>query len=161
MWSYNRRAFMLSAVALAGCGFTPVYGPDGPGRLLYGQVALESPSSENTYTLTQYLTQRLGRADAPRYGLTTSVARSQQGLAVTASQVTVRYNVLGDMSYALRDLDSGQVIASGKVSATTSYSASGTTVATQAARSDANKRLMIALADLMIDRLAVDLAEAQ
>lgn len=159
MWSYNRRAFLISAVALAGCGFTPVYGPDGSGRQLFGQVVLESPSSANTYNLTQYLYQRLGRPNDARYGLTTSVNSSQQGLAVTASQVTVRYNVLGELSYALRDLDSGQVVISGKVSATTSYSASGTTVATQAAQSDANERLMIALADRMLDRLAVELAQ--
>ena len=72
---------------------------------------------------------------------------------MTSSQTIVRYNVLGELSYALRDLADNSVVASGKVTALTAYSASGTTIATQAARKDAHERLMVSLGDRLIERL--------
>ncbi|MDG1430918.1 MAG: hypothetical protein P8L68_06740 [Paracoccaceae bacterium] len=153
MWSYNRRHFLLASVALAGCGFTPVYGPNGVGNSLQGQIELESPASTNTYNLVSYLEGRLGRADTPKFGLTYALSTRQEGLAVTSSQTIVRYNVLGELSYALRDLADNSVVASGKVTALTAYSASGTTIATQAARKDAHERLMVSLGDRLIERL--------
>lgn len=155
MWSCNRRTFMLSAVALSGCGFTPVYGPNGVGRSLQGLIEIESPTDTTSYTLVSYLEQRLGRSSAAKYGLTYALSTRDEGLAVTASQTIVRYNVIGELSFALRDLTSGSVVSSGTVTAMTAYSASGTTIATRAARKDANERLMIALADRLIDRLYV------
>ena len=158
MWSYNRRTFLISAVALAGCGFTPVYGPHGVGRSLIGQVEIESPADTNTYNLVSYLEQRLGRGDTARYGLTYSLSTREEGLAVTESQTIVRYNVVGELSFAVRDLDTNVVVTSGTVSATTAYSASGTTIATQAAGKDANERLMVALADRLIERLYISIS---
>jgi LPS-assembly lipoprotein len=160
MWSYNRRHFLLASVALAGCGFTPVYGPNGVGNSLYGLIEIESPTTTNTYNLVSYLEDRLGRGSNAQYGLTHAVTSSQQGLAVTESQTTVRYNVLGELSFALRNLSSGNVVSSGTVTAMTAYSASGTTVATRAAQKDANERLMIALADRLIERLYLIFPEA-
>ena len=153
MWSYNRRYFLLASAALAGCGFTPVYGPNGVGNSLQGQIEIETPDDTNTYNLVSYLEDRLGRPTVAKFGLTYALDARQEGLGVTASQTIVRYNVLGELSYALRDLDSNSVVVSGKVTASTAYSASGTTIATQAARKDAFERLMIALADRMIERL--------
>lgn len=157
MLSFNRRGFLLAAAALAGCGFQPVYNETGPGGILRRQVQVDAPNSADGYDLRQAVYARIGRPDVARYGLALSVDRSQQGLAVTASQVTVRYNVLGTLTYALRDLDSGQVMTSGEVTATTSYSASGTTVATQAAQDDANTRLMQVLTDRMLSQLVARL----
>ena len=160
MWSFSRRSFLVSAAALAGCSFTPVYGPNGVGNSLYGLIEVESPTTTNTYNLVSYLEDRLGRGSSAKYGLTYAVSTSQQGLAVTESQTTVRYNVLGDLSFALRELSSSNVVSTGTVTAMTAYSASGTTVATRAAQKDANERLMIALADRLIERLYLTFPEA-
>lgn len=153
MWSYNRRHFLLASVALAGCGFTPVYGPNGVGNSLQGQIEIESPENINTYNLVSYLEGRLGRTDAAKFGLSYALSTQQEGLAVTSSQTIVRYNVLGELSFALRDMISNSVVVSGKVTASTAYSASGTTIATQAARKDAYERLMVSLGDRLIERL--------
>jgi len=155
MWSCNRRTFLLAAVALGGCGFTPVYGPNGVGRSLHGLIEIESPADTNTYNVVSYLEQRLGRGSNAKFGLTYALSTQDEGLAVTESQTIVRYNVIGELSFALRDLTSGEVVSSGTVTAMSAYSASGTTIATQAARKDANERLTVALADRLIERLYV------
>ena len=159
MWSFNRRLFLLSAVALAGCGFTPVYGPNGVGNNLLGKIAFDTPATPDTYSLVRYLEERLGRTDAATYGLGYSLSVREKGLAVTASQVIARQNVLGEMSFALRDLSDSSVITSGKVSGMTGYSTTGSTVSTRAAQSDAHERLMVILADRMINQLLLTFPE--
>ena len=44
--SWSRRAILLSgALALAACGFTPVYGPGGTGGKLFGQIRADDPNT--------------------------------------------------------------------------------------------------------------------
>lgn len=64
-----------------------------------------------------------------------------------------RYNLRGDVTYALRDLESGTVLSTGKVEHFTAFSASGSTVATESAERDAEARLMVILADGIVTRL--------
>lgn len=158
MWSCNRRFFVLSAVALAGCGLTPVYGPNGAGTQLLRRVRVDTPDSVDSYQFTRTLEDRLGRADSPAYGLAYDLTLREEGLAVLASQAITRYNVLGEATFALTDLDTSQVVASGRVSGFTGYSATGTTVATRAAQTDAQARLVGLLADQVVDRLALALS---
>jgi LPS-assembly lipoprotein len=63
--------------------------------------------------------------------------------------------VIGSASWSLRDLRSDKVIEAGKVESFTSYSATGSTVATQAAETDANSRLSVTLADMIVSRLLI------
>ncbi|WP_101067256.1 LPS assembly lipoprotein LptE [Roseovarius salinarum] len=167
MSSFDRRRFLLAAVpagalALAGCGFTPVYGPQGGGRAIQGAVRVDAPEGREGYLLTRTLEERLGRGGKSRYGLSHAVETRERGAAIATGNVTTRYTLLGEATYALRDLDDGRVLLSGKVDSFTSYSASGSTVATTAAREDARERLMTILADQIVDRLllaAPDLPE--
>lgn len=160
MWSFNRRSFLIGTAALAGCGYSPVFGPDGAGSKLFGKISFETPASTETYALVRYLEERMGVSEAPSYGLSYSVSVRQEGLAVTVRRVIARYNVLGTMSFSLRDLSDNRVVSSGKVTAMTGYSATGSTVATRAASNDARERLMMMLADRMIDHLVVDLGKS-
>lgn len=154
MSSFDRRHFLtLSALTLAGCGFTPAYGPGGGGARLDNAVEIEAPDTRSAYQLTRHLEDRLGRATDPRYGLNYAITLSDAPIAISRDNVTLRYNVLGEITYALRELDTGQILTSGKVDNFTSYSTSGTTVATQSAEKDARERLMIILGDQMIARL--------
>ena len=67
---YSRRILLALPLALAACGFTPVYGPDGAGSKLRGQVLVQEPSTQAGYLLTRHLETRLGRSGASaRYGL--------------------------------------------------------------------------------------------
>ena len=102
----------------------------------------------------RHFEQRLGRTDSPRYRLTWDLTTSEDGIAVTATQETTRFEVLGTLGYALSDMTTGAVLASGTVRNFTGYSATGTTVAARTDQLDANRRLMIILADEVLTRLA-------
>lgn len=150
----TRRAVILGALCiLPACGFAPVYGPGGAGTALQGQVAVDAPVTRDAYLLTRDLETRLGRADPGRYGLSYAITVGAESIAISKANVTTRFNLLGDVTYALRDLDTQAVITSGRVSNFTGYSASGSTVATQAAEEDARARLMSIMADQIVTRL--------
>lgn len=152
----SRRTLLLTALAaLPACGFQPVYGPNGAGSVLQGAVLVDTPVTRDDYLLTREIETRLGRANPGRYGLSYSIGVDPESVAISKTNVTTRYNLLGEATFALRDLETLEVITSGKASNFTGYSASGTTVATQAAERDARQRLMTILADQIIMRLVV------
>lgn len=155
MSSFNRRLFLLSAAALpvVGCGFAPAYGPGGAATRLQNSILADEPRTGPDYVLVRQLEDRLGRGAPARYGLSYAVTLSEELIAINPQNITTRYNLLGTVTFALRDLASGAVLTSGEVESFTGYSASGTTVATSAARRDATSRLMTILADQMVARL--------
>ena len=155
----NRRHILLAPLALTACGFQPVYAPGGTGQQLQNRVLVDEPDARNGYLLTRALEERLGRADPADYGLSLNIRTQQDGLAIDAEGDTRRFNLLGQVEYALRNLGSGDVVVSGSVDNFTGYSATGSTVATLAAEQDAQQRLMNILADQIVTRLfATDIA---
>lgn len=155
----NRRFMLIAPLALAACGFQPVYAPGGSGAALQNRVQVDAPDDRNSYFLTREIEERLGRADSPAYALSLSIATTEEGLAIDRAGNTTRFNLLGAAEYTLRDLGSGQIVTSGTVENFTGYSATGTTVATLAGEQDAEKRLMNILADQIVTRLfAADLS---
>lgn len=159
-WSDRRTALLgiFGAVAvLAGCGFTPVYAPGGTGDALDHAVRLVTPETDDGFTLRQQLQERFGAPITPRYALTVTISTSESRVAVTREQDTNRYNVLGNAVYELVSTTDGRPVAQGSVNNFTSYAATGTTVATLAAERDAYDRLMVILADAIVDRLYLTL----
>ena len=157
MLFYNRRRFgvVLAAAALAGCGFTPVYGPDGTGAALLGQLSLDPPQDRNDYLLQRRIEERLGQATAGAWRLSTQIKTEDIGLGFTTDGDITRYNINGTTDYTLRRTGSSEIFRQGKIQHFTSYSATGTTVATLAAKRDAEVRLMTILADQIIDQLLI------
>lgn len=151
----KRRLFLLGSAAalLPACGFAPAYGPTGAATALQGRVRVEAPDTRAGFRLTRELESRLGRGGAARYGLSHAIDLRREEIGISAGNVSLRNNVLGRVTYALRDLDSGQVLITGQADSFTSFSASGTTVATEAAARDAETRLMTILADRIVTRL--------
>ncbi|MCR9124807.1 MAG: LPS assembly lipoprotein LptE [Rhodobacteraceae bacterium] len=160
---YSRRLLLAAplAMALAGCGFTPVYAPGGNGAALLGRVIVDPPSDREGYLLVQDLEQRLGRGTAPVYSLSVDLGIEEEPLAITAAGDITRYNLIGSAAYTLRELESQRVAAAGEVSGFTGYSDTGSTVETLAAERDARRRLMTMLADQITARLfaTADLAD--
>jgi len=155
----NRRFIIaLPLLVLSACGFQPVYGPGGTGTALQNAVQVDAPNDAYSYTLVREIETRLGRTASPRYALALTVDTSEEGLAIDSEDNTTRYNLVGKVDFALRNLSSGQIEVSGNVENFTGYSATGSTVATLAAERDAQKRLMVMLADQLVTRLyAADL----
>ena len=156
----NRRSMLLAPLALAACGFQPVYGPGGSGAALQNRVLVDEPDGRYGYFLTREIEGRLGRAVTPAYGLALTIATTEERLATDLKGYTRRFNLLATVDYALRDLATGQIVTSGKVENFTGYSATGTTVATLAGEQDAQVRLMTILAEQIVTRLfAADLTQ--
>lgn len=151
----SRRFLLALPLALAACGFTPVYGPGGTGTVLQNNVTIDEPSTQDGYLLTRHLEVRLGRTGAGRFALTTMIATTEEGLAINRAGDTTRFNILGAVEYVLRDTTTGEIVTSGTVDAFTGYSATGTTVSELAAERDARERLMVILGDQIIARLFV------
>lgn len=155
MSSFNRRSVLLIPLALAACGFEPVYGPGGTASGLRGKVLVDAPDTRETYLLTRNLEERLGRTASPVYGLSVAPSLTNQGQAVTAAGDITRFSLVGKARYQLRRLSDGLIVTSGEVDNFTGYSATGSTVETLAAETDARERLMAILADQITTRLYV------
>ncbi len=153
MSSFNRRSFVLMAAALSGCGFTPAYGPDGGASRLLNRVTVDELTSSDGYILVRELETRLGRAQAPAYGLALDLSSTRDGLAVTSTNDTTRFDIIGTVNFVLRDITTGEILLSGSEESFTGYSTTGSTVSTLAARQDAQERLMVILAERIMTRL--------
>ncbi|MEE9387121.1 MAG: hypothetical protein V3U96_00800 [Paracoccaceae bacterium] len=166
--SYSRRVIGLllgSFIGLTACGFTPVYGPQGPGAQLRVQVSMDAPANRNEFDLVAQLELRLGHSDTPVYRLSYQIDTEQKGVGVTPEQEIVRFNVFGKVRYTLHDAVTGAALVTGSADTFTGYSAgavdvtasppTGTnaTIATVAAQRNANARLMVALADQVVTQL--------
>lgn len=146
----SRRTAVLGLLALGGCGFAPVYG-DGGG--LRGQIAFETPDNVAGFRMQDQLIRRLGQTETPRYILKTTLTLRRDPAAITSDGDTTRFNVIGRSEWSLHDIQSGGRVTSGTVQSFTSYAATGSTVATQAASTDADARLAVTLADMIVSRL--------
>ena len=153
MWWSDRRGFLISAAALGGCGFTPVYGPSGSAEGLTGQIAFDTPRDAEGFELVRHFERRLGLPQSPVYQLSVNLFVTETFLGVTSDQEITRVNVQGRAAFSLRVLATGAEATSGAVDSFTSYSATGTPVATESALRDARDRLMVILADQIVARL--------
>ncbi len=126
---------------------------------MMGRVAIDDPGSKTAFDLVGRLEERLGRAAAPVWRLGFSITTESVALGITSSNTITRYNILGTASYALKRIDTGAAVASGKVQNFTSYSASGTVVSTAASERDAYARLMRILADQIVTDLVAGSAD--
>ncbi|RMD63287.1 MAG: hypothetical protein D6826_05350, partial [Alphaproteobacteria bacterium] len=110
---YDRRTLLILPLALAACGFQPVYGPGGAAAALRDKVRMDEPDSAETYLLVRNLEDRRGRAAQPEYALSVKVKTDTEGQAITAADETTRYSLVGRAEYSLTRIATGEVIASG------------------------------------------------
>jgi LPS-assembly lipoprotein len=143
---------LLGILGLAGCGFAPIYGD---GAAVQGAFAVETGDSVLGFRLRTRLEDRLGQPASPQFTIKATLDASERAAAITEDGDTSRLNVVGTANWSLTDLTTNQQIATGTVEAFTSYSATGSTVATQTAKDDARARLAVMLADMIVTRVLV------
>lgn len=147
MSSFNRRTLILLPLALAACGFTPAYGPNGPAQGLKGKIRAADPADKLSFDFVTAIEARFDRAQDPRYTLTYTISTTPVGVGFTTNNTITRYNLKGQIDWSLTDLSTETRLAGGTVQNFTSWSATGSTVAGLAAEEDAAERLMTILAD--------------
>ncbi len=148
----SRRFAVAGLLALGGCGFVPVYGAGGA---LRDQIAYQTEDSVAGFVLRGRLEERLGTAPSPRFRLAVTQSSQQRTGAVTADGDITRFNLIGTANWTLSDALTGATVDAGEVQTFTGYAATGSTNATQAAEDDANRRLAVALADMIVTRLLI------
>lgn len=146
---------LLAAALLAGCGFSPVYGPGGA-QVLRGAILADVPDTREEFAFVEAFETGLGLPNAPRFALAYTITTSETGRAITGSNDITRFTVSGDLAYRVTAIGSDAVLSSGTVQSFTSYSAPGSTIATVSAQRDAGVRLMQILAERVISRLLID-----
>lgn len=152
--SWSRRAVLFSGVGfLAACGFTPVYGPGGVGTKLFGKVRTIDPKTIDDFAFNRRITERLGPLTDAQFELAYTQRIAVVPQAITSDQITTRYALNGSLDFKLTETATGRVVAKGQVNNFTSYSTTGTTIATTTAEQDAHDRLAYMLADQVITRL--------
>lgn len=155
MLSSDRRGALalIAAGMVSACGYSPVYAPGAQAHALRNAVLVDAPTNKDAFDLTRRIEERLGRATAPRFGLNVVLDTAASSLAIDDDNDVTRYTLAGQADYALRDLDTGRVVLSGRVDTFSAYSATGSTVTTRAAEIDGRRRLMVMLADLIVTDL--------
>ena len=149
----SRRALLLAPLALAACGFTPAYGPQGSAGKLTETVWVQDPEDKYAFDLVERLEERLGRPEDTRYDLAYTITTESVGVGITSDNRITRYNLKAVVDYALTERATGVRVTGGRVQSFTAYSATGSTVAQLAAEEDAGLRLMRILADQIVSRL--------
>jgi LPS-assembly lipoprotein len=158
MWSSDpvpRRAALLAVLALAGCGFTPAYGPGSPAQVLRGAVTVTGGETVFDYRLRTALEDRLGQGDGAAFALAVTSRLDEVQAAVTPDGTITRFNVTGEADWTLTDRATAGAVASGTATAFTSYLTTGSTVSTEAAQRDAEERLAVVLAEQIVARLVI------
>lgn len=151
----SRPLAVLALLALGACGFEPVYAPGGPALSLRGSVAVETADTPFDYRLRTTLEDRLGGVATVTYVLAVETEVAEVTAAIATDGSITRYNLPGRADWSLNDAATGAALAAGQVDSFTSYSTTGTTVATGTARQDALDRLAAGLADLIVRQLLI------
>lgn len=155
--SWSRRGLILSALAVSACGFSPVYGPGGTGGKLFGKVRTADPRTPDDFIFAGRIAERLGPDSAAEFELNWQMRIAVVPQAITPDEITTRYALNGSAGFVLTRIATGTEVNRGEVSSFTSYSTTGTTIATMSAEQDAHRRLAVMLADQVVTRLlAID-----
>lgn len=162
MWCSDRRGLLslaLAGLALAGCGFQPLYGEGSPAAAMRGRFVLDTPAGLPGFEMRERLIERLGDAEAPVYRLRVALELDSEGSALTQQDYTTRYDVTGVARYEVLPVAGGAPVLTGTVSSITGYSApegeNASAFASLVAERDAHVRLARTLADRIVTELAV------
>ena len=149
----------LVGLALAGCGFTPLYGEAGVGSNL-SRIAVTTQDDRLGYRVREQLEDALGHdaAQAPLWRLQTTVEQSRRPLGRRIDDTATRYELTVRAAWTLTPTSGGTPL-TGVETATTTYAAADQPYAAIAAQQDGEERAAADLARLI--RLSLMQALAQ
>jgi len=152
--SVGRRTFLLAPLALAACGFTPIYGRGSAAEKIRGKILFGEVDSRLSFEFYEQLENRLGRTETALFQLDVTLSVTSEGLAITQDNAITRYNLTGAASFTLTRIADNSVVLRDNLRAFTAYSATASAYATHVSERDSNRRLAISLADQIAIRIA-------
>jgi LPS-assembly lipoprotein len=135
-------AALSLAVALGGCGFTPLYAQPGvSGGMTHIQVV--APKGRIGYLMSESLDDDFGRAkgEAPLYRLDMVVTELRQAHGLNANDVAQRYEFDLKVAYTLTEIATGKAVHAGTIFSNISYDSVAQPYAGIAAAEDVQNRL--------------------
>lgn len=147
-------------LALAGCGFQPAFRSDAPAAGMPGRFDVVVAGGREGFMLEELLEERLGHASAASpLQLSVSVAVTERDHAVPGAGGIDRRALDGVATYQISAGENLPPVSQGTVSGNAVYSASKESVASVAARRDAESRLLTQIADRIHARLIMSAGE--
>ncbi|MBV8594193.1 MAG: hypothetical protein JOZ27_07835 [Caulobacteraceae bacterium] len=145
----------LTVLAVAGCGFTPLYAVPGAAKGL-SSIEVTAPQGRVAYLLREDLDDALGRdkAAAPAWRLEFSVLQSRDPRGLRLDNVAERYELGLVIKYTLVSVADGRIAHQGEVATEVAYDAADAPYAGIAARQDTQERA----ASDAARRIALDLS---
>ncbi len=163
-WS---RILVCLALALAACGYRPLYGERGAeGGSVAEELALiriEAIPDRIGQQMYNMLRERLspyGKPERAKYVLSVTLAETRENLFLERDETATRANLTLKASFVLRRLGDGEVIATGQSRAVSSYDILSSQFASVVSQEDARLRGARAVSDDIRTRLALALSAA-
>ena len=120
-----------------------------------GTVRAADPIDQAGFDFAKRIAERFGPASVPLYDLGFTPTTAATGVGITAEGAITRYNLTGSVVWTLTRHADAVRMTGGTVDSFTSYSATGSTVAGLAAKEDAARRLMVILADKVMQDIMI------
>lgn len=155
LW-FKRILAVFALFGLTACGFEPVYKENASARAMLEQIDVEVKSGRFDFALRNGLLERLGQGgqNAP-YVLRYQMSVKSSALVISDTADITRFVLNGQVTYQIVKRDSNTQVYENTVRAATAYSATSGTYPTEVARKDANIRLSHAMAERIVDQLAL------
>ncbi|MFI4950165.1 MAG: LPS assembly lipoprotein LptE [Caulobacterales bacterium] len=140
-----RRLLALGAVgaalALGGCGFTPLYAQPGVVSNL-AAITVTAPDGRTGFLLRQHLDDAFARRrDTPaRYAMRLALSEARYPRGIRIDNVATRYEYVLTADYTLANLPAGDVAKRGRVRVELTYDSADQPYASVAAEQDAQDR---------------------
>jgi LPS-assembly lipoprotein len=131
----------LGALALAGCGFTPLYAAPGVTSNL-SAVQVIAPEGRTGFLIREHLDDALGRKGgvAPRYRIDLQLGESRYPRGLRVDNVATRYEYVLTAAYTLSAIPSGKAARSGAVRVELTYDSADQPYASVSAQQDVQDR---------------------
>ena len=130
------------AVALAGCGFTPLYAAPGVVSSL-ASIEVVAPQGRAGFLIRQHLDDAFGASRSggtAAYQMKLSLAEARHPRGVRTDNVATRYEYVLTADYVLASLPSGAPAKKGRVTVELTYDSADQPYASVAAQQDAQDR---------------------
>ena len=158
----RRAAVVVCVLALAGCGFRPVYAPEESGETpaveQLSAVRIEPLRDRDGQQLHNFLRDELnpdGQPVDPAYKLQIKLSRRTETLAFRQDETATRANIILKTAFVLRAAEDDRVLYAGQASSINSYNILDEQYPTNVSAADALRRGLREISQDIKLRLAV------